>query len=88
MVAATVRRRVGQLEADVGDAGFRGTFARDLDRGVVMSIPTNCEFGNARAMTMVLAPWPQPTSATRPPVLSFSTTPSRAGSHEDNRFAL
>src|SRR4029077_1441100 len=41
----------------------------------------NSEFGKALAIITVDQPWPQPTSATLPPRLSFSTAPSRAGSH-------
>jgi len=47
----------------------------------------NVEFGNARAMRIVEDPWPQPTSATRAPRSSFSTTPSSAGSQLSTRFA-
>src|SRR5882757_7736133 len=51
-------------------------------------MPTNCESGNAFAMRIVLAPWPQPTSAARAPRVSFADTPSKAGSQEDSRLAL
>ena len=41
--------------------------------------------GNACAMRIVDAPWPQPTSATVAPRSSFSTTPVSAGSHSATR---
>ena len=37
---------------------------------------------------IVDAPWPQPTSATRPPASSLSSTPSSAGIHESTRLRV
>jgi SAM-dependent methyltransferase len=51
------------------------------------SKPTKVERVNACAMMTVDAPSPHPTSATLAPDLSFSTTPSRAGSHASTRWA-
>jgi hypothetical protein len=46
------------------------------------------EAGYASAISRVDDPSPQPTSATVAPTLSFSSTPSRAGSQEVTRLAL
>jgi len=42
---------------------------------------------NARAISVVDAPWPHPTSATAAPALSLASTPSRAGSQLATRLA-
>ena len=42
------------------------------------SNPVNDEAGNRSAIRIVEVPWPQPTSATRPPACSRAVTPSSA----------
>ena len=67
-------------------ASAAATRAPSMD-GAWLSTPTKVDRSNALAMITVEAPKPQPTSATRAPAWSFSTTPSRAGSQDGTRFA-
>jgi hypothetical protein len=75
VVGSRIGLGLRDLEARVG-AGprFGSRRARSIEPAW-LSKPVNCEFGKARAMTMVEAPCPQPTSATRAPRSSFSMTP-------------
>ena len=50
-----------------------------------VSKPMKRERSKAVAISTVECPWPEPTSATRAPRSSFSTTPSSAGSHSGTR---
>jgi hypothetical protein len=72
------RRARGQPQSASRAAAIDGSW---------MSKPANVERTNASAMMIMDAPCPHPTSATLAPARSFSTTPSRAGSHSSTRWA-
>lgn len=65
-----------------------GPGSRGIDRPGVIIQTDEGRVRIGRAMTMVEAPWPQPTSATLPPDFSFASTPSSAGIQTVVRLAL